>query len=78
VSGGKKESGAEVSGWTAEFFIPYKLFNPLPNVPPTSGTKWRANMYRIDYDQKNAATFSWQKTNINFHDYNNFGTFEFE
>jgi hypothetical protein len=78
VSGGKRESGAEVSGWTADFFIPYKLLNPLPNVPPTSGTKWRANMYRIDYDQKNSASFSWQKTNVNFHDYNNFGTFEFE
>ena len=78
VIGGKRESGAEVSGWMAEFFIPYKLLNPLPNVPPTKGTTWRANMYRIDYDQKNAATFSWQKTNVNFHDYNSFGTFKFE
>jgi hypothetical protein len=78
VIGGKRESGAEVSGWIAEFFIPYKLLNPLPNVPSVSGTKWRANMYRIDYDQKNTSTFSWQKTNVNFHDYNNFGTIEFE
>jgi hypothetical protein len=62
----------------AEFFIPYKLLNPLPNVPPSPGTLWRANMYRIDYDKEKSASFSWQKTNVNFHDYQNFGTFKFE
>jgi len=75
--GGKKESGSTVSGWIAEFFIPYKLLAPLNHVPPVSGTKWRANMYRIDYD--NSAThFAWQKTTKSFHEYNNFGTFVFE
>jgi len=78
VKGGKRESSAEVTGWTTEFFIPFKLLNPLPNVPSKQGTKWRANMYRIDYDQKDIATFSWQKTKVNFHDYNSFGTFIFE
>ncbi|MCJ7449514.1 MAG: carbohydrate-binding family 9-like protein [Bacteroidales bacterium] len=75
--GGKKESGASVNGWIAEFFIPFKLLAPLNQVPPVSGTKWRANMYRIDYD--NGAThFTWQKTTRSFHEYNNFGTFIFE
>jgi hypothetical protein len=77
VRGGKKESGAEVTAWVAEFFIPYALLKPLPNVPPKSGTKWRANLYRIDYDQ-GQTTFSWQKTNKTFHDYKAFGTFIFE
>ncbi len=77
VKGGNKEAGAEVEGWTAEFFIPYKLLVPLGNIPPVSGTRWRANMYRIDYD--NGAThYSWQKTAGSFHEYNKFGTFIFE
>lgn len=77
TTGGPKKGGAAVTSWTAEFFIPYKLLTPLPDVPPSSGTRWRANMYRIDYD-KNAIHFSWQKTNRTFHDYNSFGTFLFE
>jgi len=77
ITGGQKKGGAAVTAWTAEFFIPYKLLTPMPNVPPASGTKWRANMYRIDYDL-NAIHFSWQKTNRTFHDYNNFGTLVFE
>lgn len=77
TTGGPKKGGSSVTSWTAEFFIPYKLLTPLPDVPPSSGTKWRANMYRIDYD-KNAVHFSWQKTNRTFHDYNSFGTFLFE
>lgn len=75
--GGKMKSGGTVSGWMAEFFIPYKLLTPLKNVPPVSGTKWRANMYRIDYDN-GTALFAWQKINKGFHEYNNFGTFVFE
>jgi hypothetical protein len=75
--GGEKRGGGKVSGWIAEFFIPYKLLNPLPQVPPASGTKWRANMYRIDYD-KGASHFAWQKTSGSFHEYNSFGTFVFE
>ena len=75
--GGEKLSGGIVSGWRAEFFIPYKLLVPLNQVPPVSGTKWRVNMYRIDYD--NATThFAWQEISKSFHEYNNFGTFIFE
>jgi hypothetical protein len=77
VTGGKKESGAAVTGWMAEFFIPYKLLVPLNQVPPVSGTKWRANMYRIDYDN-GTVHFAWQKISKSFHEYNNFGTFIFE
>ena len=77
VVGGEKKSGASVSGWIAEFFIPHKLLTPLNKVPPVSGTKWRANMYRIDYDS-GTSHFSWQKTNRSFHEYNSFGTFVFK
>lgn len=74
---GPKKSGGRVAAWIAEFFIPYKLLDPLPKVPPESGTRWRANLYRIDYDN-GPAHYSWQKTNKSFHEYNNFGTFVFE
>ncbi len=79
VIGGEKESGSSVEAWMAEFFIPYKLLEPLSQVPPVSGMKWRANMYRIDHDQESARrVFSWQKTERTFHEYNKFGTFLFE
>jgi Carbohydrate-binding family 9 len=63
--------------WSAEFFIPFALLVPLGQVPPTSGTSWRANFYRIDYDIKPVYT-SWQLTRRNFHDKDQFGTIRFE
>ena len=78
VRGGEQKPNAEITGWTAEFFIPYKLLFPLNNVPPESGTKWRANLYRIDYDEERSKSWSWQLTERNFHDYLRFGTLLFE
>ncbi len=78
VKGGPKESMAKIDSWTAEFFIPYTLLKPLGNVPPQAGTRWRANMYRIDYDQEKPRYFLWQPTSGNFHQYQEFGTFIFE
>jgi hypothetical protein len=77
IQGGEKKSNAAVSGWSAEFFIPFKLLRPLKNFIPASGTKWRANMYRMDYDSKRTS-WSWQLTTKSFHDYEKFGTFIFE
>jgi hypothetical protein len=75
--GGPRQSNARIEAWMAEFFIPYELLIPLPNVPPKSGTKWRANLYRIDYDQ-GQTPFTWQEVSGTFHDYQKFGTFAFE
>jgi len=69
--------GDKVIGWTAEFFIPYVLLNPLGNIPPRSGTKWRANFYRIDYD-KGSNYWTWKPTSFSFHEYKKFGTIIFE
>jgi|SRR5664279_391961 len=77
VTGGKLESGGAITSWIAEFFIPYKLLLPLSNVPPKPGTRWRTNMYRIDYDN-GQLPFAWQKTSGTFHEYNKFGTFLFK
>lgn len=77
IEGGEKQSGASISAWTAEFFIPYKLLHPLHNTKPKSGTKWRANLYRIDYDE--GQTFmAWQPIEKSFHEYQKFGTIIFE
>ena len=80
VIGGPKESGAAIEGWKAEVFVPYRLLSPLNNVPPVSGTKWRANIYRIDYDHDNGGRtyFTWQKIERSFHEYEKYGTFLFE
>ncbi len=77
VQGGPKESGAEISAWRAEFFIPFELLRPLKNIFPESGTEWRANFYRIDYDH-GPTHWTWQPYERNFHDYENFGTIKFE
>jgi hypothetical protein len=78
VRGGKKESMAEVDGWSAEFFIPFALLKGVGNVPPESGTIWRANMYRIDYDS-GTTQWAWETdAGSNFHNFREFGTFVFE
>jgi len=69
--------GETVTGWAAEFFIPYRLLRPLANVPPVKGTIWRINTYRIDYDSDKAHWW-WQPTRTNFHDYKRFGTLKFD
>lgn len=78
VQGGEKQSGAAIAGWMAEFYIPYALLKPLGNVPPQSGTKWRANFYRCDYDSGQMATLEWQAIEFRFHEYEKFGTLIFE
>ena len=77
VQGGRKVSNALINGWMAEFFIPYRLLSPIVETPPASGSRWRGNLYRIDYD-RGYATWSWQKTSGSFHEFNTFGTLIFE
>lgn len=77
AQGGKKESNEQVKSWMAEFFIPYKLLTPMITGTPKSGDRWRANLYRIDYDH-GATYWSWQKTSGSFHEFRKFGTLLFE
>ena len=79
VRGGEALPGALVQGWTAEFFVPYPLISPLMIAPPVAGSKWKGNLYRIDYDYNNEETlWALYKNSGNFHEYNNFGFFHFE
>lgn len=72
-----KDEKGNVTSWSAEFFIPYALLKPLRNVPPKSGTKWRMNLYRIDYDEGYSG-WTWQPVLTNYHDIERFGTIQFE
>lgn len=77
VAGGEKKSGASVDQWMGEIFIPFDLLRPLRNIWPESGTQWRANFYRIDYD-KGQTLYAWQPISERFHEYEKFGTIVFE
>lgn len=77
VTGGERKTNAMVSGWTTEVFVPYQLLKPILNTLPSSGTEWKGNLYRIDYD-KGETLWSWQLNSGNFHEYNKFGSFRFE
>jgi len=78
VAGGPKQSGAEVTGWKAEVFVPYDLLKPLENVPPKPGTQWRANFYRVDYDDGRTTSWDWARVGPSFHEFRKFGTLLFE
>jgi hypothetical protein len=78
VRDGEKSPGAAVTGWSAEFFIPFKLMSGFRNVPPKPGTIWRANFYRIDYDNRERTLFAWSTGVGNtFHDFKQFGSIIF-
>lgn len=77
ATGGTLESGETITEWKAEFFIPFELLIPLKNRIPRSGTTWRANMYRVDYDH-GSTNWTWQPVTTNFHDIYNYGTLVFE
>jgi hypothetical protein len=72
------KSGAKVGGWSAEVFLPYELLSPLRNVPPKSGTRWKANFYRMDYDGGKQSSWDWSRVGPSFHEYKKFGTLVFE
>lgn len=77
VSGGEKKSGASVSSWTAEFFIPFDLLRMIIGKLPEPGTTWKANFYRIDYHPE-PSYWSWQPFEQSFHERKHFGTLLFE
>jgi hypothetical protein len=78
ITGGEAKSGAVIKGWSAEVFIPFALLEPLQNVPPKPGTKWRANVYRVDYDDDQMTQWDWARVGPSFHEFKKFGTLIFE
>ena len=78
VEGGRKQSGARITGWKAEVFVPYDLLKPLQNVPPRPGARWRANFYRVDYDDGKSTSWDWARVGSSFHEFRKFGDLIFE
>ena len=79
VVGGERKSMARIDGWLAETFVPFALLTGLGNSKPAPGMKWRANMYRQDYDDGHKTQWAWcPDTGGKFHDYWKFGTILFE
>jgi hypothetical protein len=77
VRGGPQQSGAAITGWTAEFFISSRALRPLPFRRPDHGVSWRVNVYRIDYDQPHRRFFSWHDVGASFHNHTAFPTLRF-
>jgi hypothetical protein len=78
ATGGAPKSRANVQGWRAEVFIPYSLLEPLQNVPPQPGARWRANFYRVDYDHQQTTAWDWARVGPSFHEFQKFGTLVFD
>ncbi len=78
VAGGKQVSGATIESWTAEMFFPFALLKGLKNVPPQTGTMWKGNFYRMDYDTGERIKWAWKPIDVNFHQYEKYGTLIFE
>ena len=77
VIGNKLEPGAVIKGWRAEFFIPFKLLEPLLSSAPKKGNRWRANFYRVDYDGGKTTKWEWSPVSGDFHRRRDFGTLLF-
>lgn len=75
--GGPRESGATITGWRAEVFIPWALLEPLQGVPPQPGSVWRANFYRVDHDGDSPTAWYWAPVSGTFHDIQSFGILRF-
>jgi hypothetical protein len=73
TTGGPKTPQAAIQAWRAEFFIPYNLLRPLQNVPPKAGSRWRANFYRMDYDDGKRSQWDWAPVGPSFHEFEKFG-----
>lgn len=78
VHGGPRESGAAIEGWSMELKIPFALFAPIVDVPPTTGTVWYGNVYRIDTEGDVKTHLAWSPPGgSSFHDYTRFGKLQF-
>jgi hypothetical protein len=74
----EKDAGNLIHSWSAEVFFPYELLSPLPNVPPVPGTVWKANFYRLDYDNNRQQKWAWHPVSRSFHEFQRFGSIQFE
>ena len=68
----------QLIGWSVELFFPYALLSPMRNIPPTKGTIWHGNFYRLDYDAGPMVKWAWSPVEKSFHEVKRFGVLRFE
>jgi len=78
INGGQMQPGASIKSWTAELFFPYRVLNPLLNVPAVSGMRWNANFCRLDYDSGNMIKWAWSPVEKSFHEFKKYYALQFE
>lgn len=78
ITGGKMKPFSKIKSWTAEIFFPYQLFSPFQNTPPESGTIWKANFCRLDYDTGRMVKWAWAPIDTSFHEVNRYHSLIFE
>jgi hypothetical protein len=49
------------------------VLTPLQDVPPRTGSAWRANSYRMDRDGGKKTEWEWAPVGESFHEYQKFG-----
>jgi hypothetical protein len=77
IRGGPQRPGATITGWSTECFLPFAWMRCFAEVPPKAGTRWRGNVYRIDYRPETTHWALAPATGTNFHAYQQFGTLAF-
>jgi len=78
ATGGPKQAGATVEGWTAEFFIPYLLFKGINGVPPgpaRAGAPTSTAWTTTTAIRRSGTGRRWVES---FHEYRGFGVLLFD
>lgn len=66
-------SGAALQEWWTMIYIPFSLFEGVMPVKVSSGTVWRGNIFRIDYDHEEVSRYAYATAcGTEFHDYEKF------
>ncbi len=77
VRGGRQEPGAAIRSWQAECRIPWSMLAGIAPAP-RPGSRWRANLYRVDH-AGGASHQAWcDPGRIDFHRLDTFGTLVFK
>jgi hypothetical protein len=72
-----KKNGDD-KAWIVELAIPFSALNKEDGVPPSPGTKWRVNFFRIDQMEKDKDYSAWSPPlRGDFHALDKFGHITF-
>ena len=63
-------------GWSCEMALPLEDVVTAPHIPPRSGDRWRANLYRVER-RPSRASLAWSPTVRDFHRPDRFGDLVF-